>query len=315
MCFLRFIFFGVFLVSFVQSTYADDLDDALRATYTACVGIDDEISHLKTMVGINTAVTSVGTAAGVGAVATGFVKAAKDSEIEELESLLQEMQKLSAEYQGKIPTAEQKKNFFAEFNNAYSTAIQDITTAQERIDELTKKSKTLGNWRTGLLAGNTVTNIAGVAIAANTIKKDDFAGQIQQCISATKLLNAAIMQARLNGLDISEAQDIYNACTEYEYIDIGPIIKRGTGTLISSGIGAATGLAGSIVSGVANTETVRADNTDAGTQKEKGLNAAANVLSVGATAASVTATVFNATQISAIKKVASVSEKCTGVLK
>ena len=50
-------------------------------------------------------------------------------------------------------------------------------------------------------------------------------------------------------------------------------------------------------------------------KKEKDLNIAANVLSVGATAASISATVFNATQIAAIKKVAGVSEKCTGVLK
>ena len=35
----------------------------------------------------------------------------------------------------------------------------------------------------------------------------------------------------------------------------------------------------------------------------------------GDTAASATATVFNATQIAAIKKVAKVSESCTGVLK
>ena len=59
----------------------------------------------------------------------------------------------------------------------------------------------------------------------------------------------------------------------------------------------------------------RNDNSDSGKQKEKNLNTASNVLSVGATAASVTATVFNATQIAAIKKVAKVSEACTGVLK
>lgn len=28
------------------------LDDALRATYTACVGIDDELAELKKMAGI-----------------------------------------------------------------------------------------------------------------------------------------------------------------------------------------------------------------------------------------------------------------------
>ena len=45
------------------------LEDALRATYTACVGIDENLHDLKVLAGINTAVSSVGTAAGVGAVA------------------------------------------------------------------------------------------------------------------------------------------------------------------------------------------------------------------------------------------------------
>ena len=191
----------------------------------------------------------------------------------------------------------------------------DLTDVETEIEKLTKQSKNLGNWRTGLLATNTATNIAGVAISASTIKKDDYQGQIDACISATKALNAAIMQARMNGENVAEAENIYNACTEYEYVDITPIIKRGTGALISSGIGAATGLAGTVVSGVANSDKTRNDNSDAGKKKEKNLNTAANVLSVGATAASVSATVFNATQIAAIKKVAAVSEKCTGVLK
>jgi hypothetical protein len=183
------------------------------------------------------------------------------------------------------------------------------------ITELQEQSKKLGNWRTGLLATNAATNVAGVAISTSTIKKDDFKGQIDACISATKALNTAIMQARMNGENVTEAEDVYKSCAEYEYVDISPIIKRGTGALISSSIGAATGLAGTVVSGVANTDKTRNDNSKDGVKKEKDLNTAANVLSVGATAASVSATVFNATQIAAIKKVATVSEKCTGVLK
>ena len=85
--------------------------------------------------------------------------------------------------------------------------------------------------------------------------------------------------------------------------------------MISSTVGAATGLAGTVTSAMANTDKTRKDNTESGKQKEKNLNTAANVLAGATTAASATATVFNATQISAIKKVAAVAEKCTGVLK
>ena len=124
-----------------------------------------------------------------------------------------------------------------------------------------------------------------------------------------------MMQARFDGEDISEAQGIVNACKEYNYVDISPINKRGKGAMISSIVGATTGVAGTVTSSMANTDATRNDNTDAGKQKEKNLNTASNVLAGASTVASATATVFNATQISAIKKVATVAEKCTGVLK
>ena len=85
--------------------------------------------------------------------------------------------------------------------------------------------------------------------------------------------------------------------------------------MISSAIGTATGLTGTIVSASANTDKVRSDNTADGKQKEKNLNLTSNILAGATTAASATATVFNATQISAIKKVAEVATNCTGVLK
>lgn len=63
---------------------------------------------------------------------------------------------------------------------------------------------------------------------------------------------------------------------------------------------------------MANSDKVRNDNTDSGKQKEKNLNTASNVLAGTTTVASAAATVFNATQISAIKRVVSVAEKCEG---
>ena len=180
---------------------------------------------------------------------------------------------------------------------------------------MTKKSKRLGNWRTGFLAGNTATNIAGAVIASKTINKDDIQGQVDACISATRELNNAIIVAKMNGEDITEAQTIYTACREYEYVDISPINNRGKGAMISSSVGAGLGGVGTVTSAMANSNKVRNNNTDQGKQKEKNLNTASNVLSIGATTASATATVFNATQIAAVKKIAKVSSSCTGVLK
>ena len=289
------------------------LDDALRATYTACVGIDDELADLKTMAGINTAVTAVGTVAGVGATVTGFVKQSKDNQAEELEKLIKELEELSKG--GTEPTDAEIEAFLAEFEQSYDDAVKELEKHQEELKKLENQSKNLGNWRTGLLAGSTATNVAGAIIAGTNKVDGDLKTQIDNCISNVKNLQNSIMQARINGEDISEAESIASACGEYEYVDVSKINNRAKGAMISSTVGAATGLAGTVTSAMANTNKTRNDNTESGKQKEKNLNTAANVLAIGTTAASATATVFNATQISAIKKVAAVAEKCTGVLK
>lgn len=265
------------------------------------------------MAGINTAITSVGTAAGIGATAVGFVKANKDELIEKLEmEKLKKIEESGINLGAKNPPTNQVLSAA----DTYFTQNQSNTSELDtEIEQLNKQSKNLGNWRTGLLATNTATNIAGAAIAGTNKVDEDLNTQIQNCISSVKNLRNSIMQARINGENVSEAESIANACGEYEYVDISKINKRGTGAMISSTIGAATGLAGTFTSGFANTDKVRNNNSTTGKQHEKNLNTAANALSIGATAATATATIFNATQIAAIKKVATVSEKCTGVLK
>ena len=57
------------------------------------------------------------------------------------------------------------------------------------------------------------------------------------------------------------------------------------------------------------------EKTESDWKKEENINTAANVLAGASTVASATATVFNATQISAIKKLSDVAKQCTGVLK
>ena len=312
---MRFVLLIFIMFPFMASANMLPLDDALRATYIACVGIDDELADLKTMAGINTAVTGVGTAAGIGATVTGLVKSSKDKQIEQLE--MERLRKISES--GTNSNASNGKiedNLLAiqSYYDAHKndTPVSDIDT---EIDKLTEQSKKLGNWRTGLLAGSTATNIAGAAISGTNKVSVGLKEQINSCISAVDSLQQSIIQARLNGEDITEAQSIIEACKEYEYVDLSKIDNRAKGAMISSVVGAGLGLAGTITSASANTPKTRNDNTEEGRQKEKNLNTTANVLSGVTTAASATATGFNAAQISAIKKVAEVAEKCTGVLK
>lgn len=304
------LFFMIF--PFMASANILPLDDALRATYTACVGIDDELSDLKTMAGINTAITSVGTATGVGATVTGLLKADKDKQIE---IKLEKLREIEQKNPGLQSTYAEWDNFESGLTTELANAKKEVEKYQAEIEKLNKQSKKLGNWRTGLMTGATATNVAGAIIAGTNKVDADLKTQIDNCIGNVKTLQNSIMQARLNGEDVSEAQSIASACGEYEYVDVSKINNRAKGAMISSTVGAATGLAGTITSATANSNKIRNAQGDAAQQKEKNLNTASNVLAGATTVASATATVFNATQISAIKKVAAVAEKCTGVLK
>ena len=70
---MRIVLGFLLLFPFIASAETLELDDALRATYSACVGIDENLSDLKKMAGINTVVTAVGTGLGAGALTVGII--------------------------------------------------------------------------------------------------------------------------------------------------------------------------------------------------------------------------------------------------
>ena len=289
---------------------------ALQKTYSACVGIDDSLADLKKMAGINTAVTGVGTGLGIGATAVGLVKASKDKELDELNIKLQKLRELESANKVIRPTETDVENFQKDFQNSYTSSIEEIERLEKQREELSKQSKTLGNWRTGLLAGNTATNVAGAIIAGKNQIDDDLQSQIDNCKTAIGELRRARGQARIDGLDLGETNKIITACEGFETVDISKINTRGRGAMISSVVGVATGITGTITSGMANSDNVRNQGENGTrTDKEKNLNTASNILAGASTVASGTATVFNATQISAIKKVANVATTCTEALK
>lgn len=293
------------------------LDDALRATYTACIGINDELTDLKKMAGINTAITSIGTVAGGVALGTGIAKAKIDAVADKVEAELQaEINRLN-ELAKTQQHADIVPNFTADSDSSKSNAATPTTALSTKdqkeaeLEKLTAQSKKLGNIRTGTLAGATVADTAGAIIAAKNKVDKDLQTRIDECKLAVKDLQSSVTQARLDGQDITKAQQIINACIEYDYIDVSTINNRAKGAMASSIIGATTGLAGTITSAAAN----RDNDTDSNKQKEKNLNSASNVFAGATTVASGVATVFNATQISTIKKVANVAQNCEEALK
>lgn len=285
-----------------------ELDNALRETYMNCVGIDDALHDMKVKAGINTAVTGVGTGLGIGAVATGIAKAKVDANIEQKYKTMENWT-YGASAHTQVASGEDWLNEFKNSLN-YKNNQQD-----PEIIRLTQKSKKLGNWRTGLLVGNTATNIAGAALAGTNKVEKSLEEQIDNCKSSVKNLKKEITRAKFDGMDVSEAKEIADICGEFEYVDSSKINTRATGGMTSSIVGASTGVVGTITSALVNSNRIRNDDSESGQKKEKTLNTSANVLAAGATVASATATVFNAAQIKAIKDIAQVASACTGVLK
>ena len=299
-------------VSFAETL---SLDTALQNTYRACVGIYDDLHDMKVLAGINTVVTGVGTGLGVGAVATGIAKYRTDKTIADIEAMLNEIKEKTKNNPVPEFTQDDMQQLSDDFEKSYQDMIDTKNHQETQITELDKKSKQLGKWRTGLLAGNTATNIAGVIIANKNKTDFDLQEKIARCIVSVNDLNNSILASKISGEDITEAQLIFDNCRQYEFIDLSPINNRAKGAMVSSAVGTVAGGIGTITSAIANSDVTRNDDSETGKQKEKNLNTAANVLSAGSTMASATATVFNAAQIAAIKKVAAVAENCTRVLK
>ena len=308
---------GLILASIggMHGAYAqsDELAQALQTVRTNCGGISATLNKMKTMAGINTAVTGVGTVSAGVALGTGIAKSQKDKEFDQLlESLYKDLEK-QTQIEQEVIKADK-----AEIETLISAVKADKTARDKVIEDLNnfyEASKRLGNIRTGTLAAATATNIAGAAIAGTNTIDEDFAAKIGACAASVKALANVKMIATVDGsadaTQTAQADKIISACGQFETVDLSSINKRATGAAVSSGIGAGLGLAGTITSAVANTDTTRTGDK----QKEKGLNTAANVLAGGTTAASLTSTIFNATQIAAIKRASTVADECEGALK
>ena len=313
---MRLAFIISLMLCAVVANAADSLFAAIENVRTACGGISDEMVDMKTKAGINTVITGVGTVAGGVALGTGIAKANVDSKISSLEQELAELERLQG---NKFDTLRISSDNVTSINADILSYAQTIATKQSDIDDMTKNSKSLGNYRTGTMAGAAVTNIAGAVVAGSNRVKGDLQSQINNCIAATKTLLNVKMQARIDGdaseSELQRADKIVSACSEWELVDLSKINNRAKGATIFSAIGATTGVVGTITSASANSDAVRNDNSDSGKQKEKNLNTTSNILAGTTTAASGVATVFNATQISAIKRAASVADECEGALK
>lgn len=301
----------------------NSLATQIQITKEACSGISDKMSGMKTMAGINTAVTGVGTVTGGAALGTGIAKADTDQQIENWETILDEMIKINGPQTENFTTIRilSEEELEEELNGLYEYT-GDRKRARSYVSNIktaTEKSKTLGKIRTGTMAASAVADTAGTIIALNNRIDQDLQDQIDDCIAAVDTLNNERFRARAENSatedELDTADQIIDACSSWRNVDLSSVDKRAMGAAVSGGTGAALAIAGTITSAKANSDEVRNQNDEAGKAKEKNLNTTSNVLAGGATVASAAATVFNATQISAIKKAVSAADKCEEALK
>ncbi len=285
-----------FILTFTSLTKANEITEAknlvnlqISNVKESCSGIK---SNLSSILGLSTATavsSGLGTIAAGGALATGIMKAKKDENIENLYKSVASM--------------------------TYDEMLQELTQLQEEINSENKESKKLGNVRTGLLAGATLTSVVSVGTSVGaTLGAKDLAQKMEKCNNDLKSLKIA--RGRLEALEEKSepANKILSACSEFDKDNINKLKSISTANTIVSGIGFGTASTGAITSALANSDKVRGDDSEKGKKKEKNLNLASNILAGVTTGLSGTSTVLSAVSIDKAKKDLERAEKCENVL-
>ena len=290
-----------------------NLQQKISEVRSECSGIKKDLDTIFGFTTATTVASGIGTVAAGGALVSGVMKSKKDKIIEEKEN---ELKLLQSRTDNLSDDPEVLKQQIAEIMPSLD---EDYARLQKEIEEETKKSKMLGNVRTGLMAGATVTSAVstGTSIGA-TVNAEKLAKKMSDCNEAVRQLKLAISVAEAEEVEeekLAHAREITSACTGFDKDNINTLKTQMTASAIVSGIGTATAGAGTITSAMANSKKVREDDSEKGRKKEKGLNLASNILAGVTMGTSATSTVLSATAISKAKKDSKMAEKCEAVLK
>ncbi len=251
----------------------------------ACSGISKELRDIKTKGTANVIVSAVGTGAAGGALYAGIKKSNIDKKIAELEKQMTDIKNMS------------DADFIKFLKNmaAFEEAREQYKGMCAQKRQLQAKSKELGNWRTGLMAGNTATAVAGTIISnKNQQESGNILAMIQKCLDTIDQNKQQIGQAQFdcNPSEYQQLQDVANKCGKMTTAHMEKVSKNSNTTKIVSAVNIGTGLAGTITSAVANSQK----------QNNKKMDTAANVLAGTSAVASGTSTVFNAITLKAINE-------------
>ena len=294
----------------------DDLiteaQDTFNAAKMVCFGISDEISKVSNISKINTAVTGVGTIASGGALVAGIKKSQEEQEIDRL------VEKI-CEAGGCTPEGVESMSDEYFFNNVMPP-MAEIAELQERLE----RSKKLGNWRTGLMAGTIGTNVASAIISGVNRNQSELTQHVQACNEAVKSVNNMSNKLKLEGVNplknpiMKQLSNVNTWCNNINIADIEKIEKRMTGVMGTSIAGAVIGVAGTATSAAANSdkymdEQNRMNLTEQEKNKKDNLNTASNVMAGANVVTGAVETGLNISLITLTKKLIKQAEQCEEV--
>ncbi|MBD5405390.1 hypothetical protein HDR59_02460 [bacterium] len=307
------------------------LQEKINAVKNSCSGIKKDLDSIFGLNVATTVVSGVGTLTSGGALTTGIIKSVKDKKIEENKQQSSDIKKLlemsDEEFDQAILSGEVSNVLDGLPSTATKEDIEKKQTAlQKEIDKDTKLSQTLGNVRTGLMAGSIATSAVSTGTSiASSINAKKLAEKMKSCNNAIDELKMAKSQflSDIDDLDVepsksavyTKADDILKACKGYDKDNIKQVQTMSTASAVTSGIGTATSIAGTITSAMANSKNVRNAEGDEAEKKEKNLNLASNIMAGISTGTSGASTVLSAISISKAKKDSEMAEECENILK
>ena len=264
-----------------------------------CSGINMELQEIKKYSTANVIVTGVGTVAAGGALYAGIKKKDFDKKAEELEKKMENIENMSdSEFVAFLKEMARYQELKAEYDSMCKMKHDYQAQAHK-----------LGNIRTGLMAGNTVTAVAGTIISSKNNKdSDSIQDMIQQCLDTIKNNEQKIGQTMFD-CDRNKYEKLKRVVSECQTLstqNMEKVFRQTKTSAIISGVNIGTGAAGTITSALANKNEYD--------QKTKNMNTAANVLAGTSAVASGTSTLFNAATLKSINNNLHASELCEGAL-
>ena len=288
-------------------------EQVYEATRIVCSGISDEIAKVANVSKVNTAVTAVGTVAAGGALYAGVKKSQEEKEIEDI------IENMKAN--GAFDVDKVRAMSLEEFYEKVVQPYADVAVLQEKIE----RSKKLGNWRTGLMAGTVGTNLASAILSGLNTNQSDLIQHITACNEMVQAIPDIEIQLKAAGVNpmeypiVNRLRGVSTWCNKIDTHDIEKIENRMKGVMGTSIAGTVIGGIGVGTSAAANSDKyMDARNKYALTgeekKKEHALNTTANVMAGTNIATGAVETGLNISLITLTKKLIDTAERCEGTL-